>query len=127
MNTYDIAGMVEHYYKTAGITPDPKTCAGLVNEEFDEWADEANPYFYPADFVEGAYTALDELKELADLTYVIFGYAQSRGWSLNEAVSRVHANNLARMFQDDGTLKRNEAGKIVKNPNTPKCDLKDLT
>lgn len=33
---------------------------------------------------------------------------------------------MKRMYQDDGSLKRNDSGKIIKNPNTPKVDLKDL-
>jgi len=69
------------------------------------------------------YSPANELKELSDLVYVIYGYAQSRGWDLNEAVFRVHSNNMNRMFQDDGTLKRNDAGKIIRNPNTPSVDL----
>jgi hypothetical protein len=48
------------------------------------------------------------------------------GWDLNEAVTRVHENNMERMTQDDGTIKRREDGKIIKNPNTPKVQLGDL-
>jgi predicted HAD superfamily Cof-like phosphohydrolase len=68
----------------------------------------------------------DELKELADLVYVIYGYAYAKGWNLDEALKRVHENNVARMTQDDGTIKRREDGKIIKNPNTPKVKLHDL-
>jgi len=121
MNTYDIAGMVEHYYKTAGITPEPEVAAKLVDEEYEEWLAEVNPYTGPKTYKPEA-----ELEELADLVFVIYGYAQSRKWNLNEAVYRKFLTNIARMFQDDGTLKRNEQGKILKNPSTPKCDLSDL-
>ena len=127
MNTYDIAGMVKHYYKTAEIVPDFVMARGLIHEEYDEWAFEVNlksaevrKHYYQD------YSPANELKELSDLVYVIYGYAQSRGWDINEAVFRVHSNNMDRMFQDDGTLKRNEAGKILKNPNTPKVSLEDL-
>lgn len=144
-----VANMVKHYYKTAGITPEPKLAQDLISEEFGEFMDSV-VYDEPPQ---------DQLKELSDLVYVIYGYAQSRGWDLDEAISRVHNNNLARMFQDEscgecsGTglsriglvegmssycvacsgdgghkyLLRNEAGKIVKNPNTPKVMLEDLT
>lgn len=89
----------------------------LVREEFDEWLVEVlNP--------NGNSEA--ELKELSDLVYVVYGYALAKGWDLDEAVTRVHENNMARMKQDDGTIKRREDGKIIKNPNTPKVDLKDL-
>ena len=48
------------------------------------------------------------------------------GWDLSEALHRVHENNLARVIQDDGTIKRREDGKIIKNPNAPKINLEDL-
>ena len=124
MNTYDIAGMVKHYYETAEIVPDFVMAEGLVYEEYEEWSFEVNlksaevrKHFFQD------YSPANELKELSDLVYVIYGYAQSRGWDLNEAVFRVHSNNMNRMFQDDGTLKRNDAGKIIRNPNTPSVDL----
>ena len=124
MNTYDIAGMVKHYYETAGIVPNPEMADDLIDEEYEEWSFEVNlksaevrKHFFQD------YSPANELKELSDLVYVIYGYAQSRGWDINEAVFRVHSNNMDRMFQDDGTLKRNEAGKIIRNPNTPSVDL----
>jgi len=127
MNTYDIAGMVKHYYETAEIVPNFVMAEGLIHEEYDEWAfeislksAEVRKHYYQD------YSPANELKELSDLVYVIYGYAQSRGWDINESVFRVHSNNMDRMFQDDGTLKRNEAGKILKNPNTPKVSLEDL-
>lgn len=122
MNTYDIAGMVEHYYKTAGITPDPEVAGKLVDEEYYEWADEVESKEDNSEY----YKPEAELEELADLVFVIYGYAQSRNWDINEAVYRKFLTNTARMFQDDGTLKRNEQGKIIRNPSTPPCDLKDL-
>jgi len=127
MNTYDIAGMVKHYYETAEIVPDFVMARGLIHEEYDEWAFEVNlkSAEYRKHYYQD-YSPVNELKELSDLVYVIYGYAQSRGWNLNESVFRVHSNNMERMFQDDGTLKRNEAGKIMKNPNTPKVSLEDL-
>jgi len=67
-----------------------------------------------------------ELKELADLVYVIYGYANARGWNLDEALCRVHSNNLGRMYQPDGSIKRREDGKIEKNKAYPKVDLSDL-
>ena len=67
-----------------------------------------------------------ELKELADLVYVIYGYANARGFDLDEAVRRVHENNMGRMYQDDGTIWRRDDGKIIKNKNYPKVSLDDL-
>jgi uncharacterized protein YabN with tetrapyrrole methylase and pyrophosphatase domain len=68
----------------------------------------------------------ETLKELSDLVYVLYGYAALRGWNLDEAVRRVHENNMGRMYQPDGTIKRREDGKILKNPEYPKVELGDL-
>lgn len=111
--------MVQVYYDTAGIKPDPEVCETLIHEEFNEWFDEVDRKEY--------YNTGLELKELADLVYVIYGYALSKGWDLETALNRVHENNLARMFQDDGTIKRREDGKIIKNPSVPEIYLGDLT
>jgi len=105
--------MVKYYYKAAGITPNVTTAQHLVVEEYDEW------------LVESLGTE-GELKELTDLVYVIYGYALAQGYDLDEALCRVHSNNIGRMTQPDGTIKRREDGKIIKNPDYPKVDLSDL-
>ena len=105
--------MVKYYYNTAGIKPDVQTAVTLVEEELEEWRWEDL-------FTEG------DLKELADLVYVIYGYALAMGYDLDEALCRVHSNNIGRMTQPDGTIKRREDGKIIKNPDYPKVDLSDL-
>jgi predicted HAD superfamily Cof-like phosphohydrolase len=104
--------MVEEYRVTAQQKKDVELSAALIYEEFQEWNDcwEGEP----------------ELKELADLVYVIYGYANAMGWNLDEAVRRVHENNMGRMYQPDGTIKRREDGKILKNPEYPKVELGDL-
>jgi hypothetical protein len=85
------------------------------------------------------------LKEICDLAYVLaggdveWGDAHSSNqiavlelicltleMDFKSAFQRVHENNLGRITQDDGTIKRREDGKIVKNPNAPKVDLSDL-
>jgi predicted HAD superfamily Cof-like phosphohydrolase len=68
----------------------------------------------------------DEPKFLADLVYVIYGYANSKGYDLDEALRRVHANNLGRCIQPDGSILRREDGKIIKNKDYPKVELGDL-
>lgn len=84
----------------------------LIEEEFEEWK----------------YSLFDdeEIKELADLLYVIYGYCYHKGWDIDEAVRRVHVNNIGRCVQPDGTIKRREDGKIIKNKNYPKVYLGDL-
>jgi NTP pyrophosphatase (non-canonical NTP hydrolase) len=109
--------MVREFKETAKQPTNIEMSRKLIREEFDEWLIEVlNP--------NGNKSA--ELKELSDLVYVIYGYALNMGWDLNEAVTRVHENNMERMTQDDGTIKRREDGKIIKNPNTPKVQLGDL-
>lgn len=104
--------MVQEFAKVTGQVPDADLYIKLIVEEFDEWRWEAD--------------AEPELKELADLVYVIFGYANAKGWDLMEAVRRVHMNNLGRCVQPDGTVKRREDGKIIKNPDYPAVNLSDL-
>ena len=107
------AAMVAQFYKTAGFDPDPVTSLKLICEEYVEWVCEDQ-------------RSTGELKELADMVYVIYGYAQSLGYDLDEALYRVHSNNLGRMYQPDGTIKRREDGKVIKNPDYPKVSLGDL-
>lgn len=109
--------MVKEYAKTSGQKPDANLYAALIEEEFKEWLHE---------FIVYGTSDTNQLKELADLLYVIYGYANAKGWDLDEALRRVHENNLQRIYQDDGTIKRREDGKIVRNPNAPKVLLDDL-
>lgn len=114
MRYQSVLQMVEEYRVTAGQEKDPKMSSKLVTEEFSEWwrSFEDDPK--------------EELKELADLVYVIYGYANAVGWNLDEAVCRVHENNMGRMYQPDGSIKRREDGKVEKNKDYPKVDLGDL-
>ena len=109
--------MVKEYAKTSGQKPDANLYAALIEEEFKEWFHE---------FIVYGTSDTNQLKELADLLYVIYGYANAKGWNVEEALRRVHENNLQRIYQDDGTIKRREDGKIVRNPNAPKVLLDDL-
>lgn len=107
--------MVKEYQKVSGQEPDPELYLSLVEEEASEWT-EARILFGPT----------DELKELTDLVYVIYGYANARGWDLDQALLRVHENNMGRMYQPDGTIQRREDGKVLKNEDYPRVDLSDL-
>ena len=109
-------GMVREFAKKTDQKPDSGLYARLIQEEFNEWLRST----ILEDF------ATDQLKELADLIYVCYGYANARGWNLDEAVKRVHENNLGRCIQPDGTIKRRDDGKILKNKDYPKVDLGDL-
>jgi hypothetical protein len=88
----------------------------LIEDEFDEFFHERHE----------AKDAAAALKELADLVYVCYGYASTFGWNLDEALARVHQNNLGRCIQPDGSIQRRADGKILKNPDYPKVELHDL-
>lgn len=104
--------MVEEYAALTKQHANPDLYYELIEEELDE--------FYDAE------VGVKELKELADCIYVLYGYAYNRGWDLDEAVRRVHENNMSRMYQPDGTIKRREDGKIMKNKDYPAVELGDL-
>jgi predicted HAD superfamily Cof-like phosphohydrolase len=105
--------MVKEFMGVTEQVVDPVLYEGLIVEEFREWQKELQC------------TATD-LKELADLVYVCYGYAEACGYDLDEALVRVHQNNVGRCIQPDGTVKRREDGKIMKNPDYPKVQLEDL-
>jgi predicted HAD superfamily Cof-like phosphohydrolase len=107
-----VTDMVTEFADLTSQTPNPELYEKLIAEEYDEWSKEFDD-------------AHNELKELSDLVYVCYGYAKAKGWNLDEAIRRVHRNNVGRCLQPDGTVKRREDGKILKNPNFPKVDLKD--
>jgi NTP pyrophosphatase (non-canonical NTP hydrolase) len=117
-----IMGMVQEFARTTGQKPTTTMSAHLIDEEYEEWSEECTRYHR---YVWG-YQPKEELKELADLLYVVYGYANTRGWDLDEAVRRVHENNMGRMYQPDGSIKRREDGKILKNKDYPKVELGDL-
>lgn len=104
--------MVEIFAETMRQVTDPEMSWALIAEEYQEVLDAKYTY--------------DQLKELADLVYVIYGYARSRGWDLDEALRRVHKNNMERCVWPDGSVKRREDGKILKRPDATKIDLSDL-
>ena len=85
----------------------------LISEEFEELTD--------AHF-QG--TESENLKELADLAYVCYQYAATRGWDLDEALDRVHRSNLSKLV--DGKPLKREDGKVLKGPNYLKPYLGDL-
>ena len=110
------ADMVEEYATVTGQTNRPELYVDLILEEYDEWYAEMwvgdNPH--------------NELKEMADLIYVLYGYARVKGYNLDKAVERVHQNNMGRMRQPDGTILRREDGKVMKNKDFSRVELGDL-
>ena len=67
----------------------------------------------------------NELKELADLVYVCFQYAENMEWDLEEALHRVHRSNMSKLGVNGKPIRRAD-GKILKGPNYAPPELKDL-
>ena len=92
----------------------------LIVEEFKE--------FLEADgvmFKHGQNVQEECLKELADLVYVCYQYAENMNWFLDEALNRVHLSNMSKLGEDGKPIYR-EDGKVLKGPNYKPPDLSDL-
>jgi len=92
----------------------------LILEEFIEFL-EAERQFIPG----LKRNAEDCLKELADLVYVCYQYAENLGWDLDEALNRVHVSNMSKLGPDGQPIRR-EDGKVLKGPNYQPPTLIDL-
>ena len=106
---------------TNSTTPASRTMQRtLIVEEFKEFLDAENQLLM-------GYTvnASECLKELADLVYVCYQYAENVGWDLDEALNRVHQSNMSKLGEDGVPLRR-EDGKILKGPNYKEPNLTDL-
>ena len=68
---------------------------------------------------------VNQLKELADLVYVCYQYAESQDWNLDEALRRVHASNMSKLGEDGKPIYRDD-GKVLKGPNYAPPTLDNL-
>ena len=93
----------------------------LIVEEFKEFLEAQGMLFMHGNNVQA-----DCLKELADLVYVCYQYAENMGWFLDEALNRVHESNMSKLDEDGKPIYR-EDGKVLKGPNYAPPDLTDLT
>ena len=92
----------------------------LIVEEFKEFLEAEGMLF-----MHGRNHQEHALKELADLVYVCYQYAENMGWFLDEALNRVHESNMSKLDKD-GTPVYREDGKFLKGPNYKPPDLSDL-
>ena len=92
----------------------------LIVEEFKEFL-ESDGFL----FRHGQNVQEECLKELADLVYVCYQYAENMGWLLDEAMNRVHESNMSKLGEDGKPIYR-EDGKVLKGPNYKPPDLSDL-
>ncbi len=92
----------------------------LIVEEFKEFLEAEGMLFrnnpvFPA----------EALKELADLVYVCYQYAENMNWFLDEALDRVHQSNMSKLDEDGHPIYRDD-GKVLKGPNYKPPNLTDL-
>ena len=92
----------------------------LIIEEFKEFL-EAEGFL----FMHGKNHQEHALKDLADLVYVCYQYAENMGWFLDEALDRVHQSNLSKLDEEGNPIYR-EDGKVLKGPNYTPPTLEDL-
>jgi len=102
-------------------TPASRTMQkNLIIEEFKEFL-EAEQQYIPG----LRRNAEDCLKELADLVYVCYQYAENVNWDLDAALDRVHQSNMSKLGEDGCPIRR-EDGKVLKGPNYQPPTLTDL-
>ena len=92
----------------------------LIVEEFKEFL-EAEGFL----FMHGVNHQEECLKELADLVYVCYQYAENMNWFIDEALNRVHESNMSKLDEDGNPIYRDD-GKVLKGPNYKPPDLSDL-
>ena len=92
----------------------------LIVEEFKEFIEAEGMLFRESDELHE-----DALKELADLIYVCYQYAENMGRFLDEALDRVHKSNMSKL-DDNGEPIYRDDGKVLKGPNYAPPYLKDL-
>ena len=92
----------------------------LIVEEFKEFLEAEGMLFRNS-----ASLHEDAMKELSDLVYVCYQYAENMGWDLDEALRRVHASNMSKL-DEDGKPTYREDGKVLKSANYQPPTLSDL-
>ena len=93
----------------------------LILEELEEFLE---AYRVAVHTPEDEQSRIHALKELSDLIYVSFQFAAAAGWSLDEALDRVHQSNMSKLV-DGKPLKRAD-GKVLKGPAYEPPYLDDL-
>jgi len=92
----------------------------LIVEEFKEFLEAEGMLFRNS-----ASLHEDAMKELSDLVYVCYQYAENMGWDLDEALRRVHQSNMSKL-DEDGKPTYREDGKVLKSANYQPPTLSDL-
>ena len=95
-----LSEQAKEFRSTYGIENSPSLPSrnkqkNLIVEEFKEFLESEGMLFrnnpvFPA----------EALKELADLVYVCYQYAENMNWYLDEALDRVHKSNMSKLDED---------------------------
>ena len=120
-----LSEQAKEFRSTYGIDNSPSLPSrnkqkNLIVEEFKEFLESEwmlfrnNPVFPE-----------EALKELADLVYVCYQYAENMNWYLDEALDRVHKSNMSKLDEDGHPIYRDD-GKVLKGPNYKPPNLTDL-
>ena len=110
-----------HYrIQNSSSLPSRNKQKNLIVEEFKEFLEAEGMLFrnntqFPS----------EALKELADLVYVCYQYADNMNWFLDEALDRVHKSNMSKLDEDGNPIYRDD-GKVLKGPNYKPPNLTDL-
>ena len=120
-----LSEQAKEFRSTYGIENSPSLPSrikqkNLIVEEFKEFLESEGMLFrnnpvFPA----------EALKELADLVYVCYQYAENMNWFLDEALDRVHKSNMSKLDEDGHPIYRDD-GKVLKGPNYKPPNLTDL-
>ncbi len=86
----------------------------LIKEEFEELQDALDRQ----DFIE-------IVDALADLVYVIYGFAIEMGVDLDNVLQEVQRSNMSKLGEDGKPIFR-EDGKVLKGPNFSAPDLSEV-
>ncbi len=125
LNTSSLQTQAKEFRKSYRI-PNSKTVSqrsvqkNLIVEEFKEFLEAEGMLFRHNPAFQS-----DTLKELADLVYVCYQYAENMGWDLDEAMNRVHLSNMSKLDEEGNPIYR-EDGKVLKGPNYEPPTLTDL-
>ncbi len=101
-------------YNLPGGTSQRGVQKSLIDEE---WSEFHEAYHHEE--------TANQLKELADLVYVCYQYAESQDWDLDEAMRRVHTSNMSKLGEDGKPIYRGD-GKVLKGPNYAPPELNNL-
>ena len=120
-----LSEQAKEFRSTYGIDNSPSLPSrnkqkNLIVEEFKEFLESEGMLFrnnpvFPA----------EALKELADLVYVCYQYAENMNWYLDEALDRVHKSNMSKLDEDGHPIYRDD-GKVLKGANYKPPNLTDL-